>query len=434
MTARRRRVAVTGIGLVTPVGNDAAATWASLLAGRSGIAPIRAFDASGFAVRIGAEVKGFDARRVLGDKKLLKFANRSHTFALAAAEEAMQDAGVRPGEATATRWGCVVGSGMMGVGYEELREVHRHAAADGEFHPEQLLRQDFPADPIAFCRSQTNAGLSLLLQHYGIRGYASAVHTACASGGQALGAALKAIRRGAVDRVLAGGYDSMLNPVGLAGFCLLGALSPDNDTPERASRPFDLTRNGFVLGEGAGFLVLEAWELARQRGARIYAELAGDGNSLSSYRITDSHPSGDGPIQAMTQALADAGADADAVDYLNAHGTSTLMNDRSECAAIRVVFGSHVMRIAVSSTKSLMGHLIAAAGAVEGAVCALAIHHGVAPVNANLVELDLECALDIVRDAPRPRRIGVALSNSLGFGGSNSCLVFRNSQDVPSHE
>jgi beta-ketoacyl-acyl-carrier-protein synthase II len=433
MTGPRRRVAVTGLGLVTPVGNDTDSTWRNILAGQSGIAPIREFDASGFTTRIGAEVKEFDPRSLLGDCALLECANRSHAFALGAAEQAFRDAGIRPDASTAHRWGCVVGSGMMGVDFSTLVQVQQHAAADGELRHERLLQPDFPASPFVFRKSVTNAGLSLLLQHYGIRGYASAVHTACASGGQALGTALKAIRRGTADRILAGGYDSMLNPVGLAGFCLLGALSTDNDAPERASRPFDLTRNGFVVGEGAGFLVLEAWDLAQQRGARIYAELAGDGNSLSSYRITDSHPSGDGPIQAMAQALADAGSAPDAVDYLNAHGTSTIMNDRSECAAVRAVFGAHAMRIAISSTKSVMGHLIAAAGAVEGAICALAIHHAVAPVNANLVDLDPECALDIVRDASRPRRIGIALSNSLGFGGSNSCLVFRNPQDVP-HE
>jgi 3-oxoacyl-(acyl-carrier-protein) synthase len=275
-----------------------------------------------------------------------------------------------------------------------------------------------------------NAGLSLLLRRFGIRGYATAVHTACASGGQAVGTAMKLIRRGSVDRVLAGGFDSMISPVGLGGFCLLNALSTDNDTPERASRPFDVTRNGFVLGEGAGFLVLEEWALARARGARIYAELAGDGNSLSSYRITDSHPSGDGPIQAMRQALADAGATPDEVDYLNAHGTSTPMNDRSECAAARAVFGPGIGSVAVSSTKSVMGHLIAAAGAVEAAVCALAIHHGQLPVNANLEEPDPDCDLDIVRGEPRQRRIRVALSNSLGFGGSNSCIALRNPDEV----
>jgi len=257
------------------------------------------------------------------------------------------------------------------------------------------------------------------------------VHTACASGGQAVGTALKIIRRGIADRVLAGGFDSMINPVGLAGFCLLGAVSPDNDTPERASRPFDATRNGFVLGEGAGFLVLEEWNAARARGARIYAELAGDGNSLSSYRITDSHPSGDGPIQAMRQAVGDARATLDEVDYLNAHGTSTPMNDRSECAAVRAVWGGDAWRgVAVSSTKSVMGHLIAAAGAVEAGVCALAIHHSTLPVNANLRSPDPECDVDIVRDQPRARRVRLALSNSLGFGGSNSCLAFRNPEDV----
>jgi beta-ketoacyl-acyl-carrier-protein synthase II len=425
MNGPRRRVAITGIGLVTPVGNDTATTWANLLAGRSGIAPIQGFDATGFPVRIGAEVKGFNPRDVVDDRKLLKFANRAHGFALAAAEQALCDAGVRPEPSTALRWGCAVGAGMMGIEFAELVAVHRDCAADGELHTDRMQADGLLGDPVTFCRSQTNNGLSLVLRHFGIRGYATAVHTACASGGQALGTALKIIRRGVVDRVLAGGFDSMLNPVGLSGFVLLGALSPDNHAPERASRPFDATRNGFVLGEGAGFLVLEEWESASRRGARIYAELAGDGNSLSSYRITDSHPSGDGPIQAMQQALRDADTPAHSVDYLNAHGTSTPMNDRSEAAAIRAVFGAHAGALAVSSTKSCMGHLIAAAGAVEAAICALAIHHGIAPVNANLVEPDPECALDIVSGRSRPLRIRVAISNSLGFGGSNSCLVFR---------
>jgi beta-ketoacyl-acyl-carrier-protein synthase II len=424
-------VAVTGLGLVTPAGLDVATTWSALLAGRSGAGQISLFDASGFPVRIAAEVKGFDAAGAIDDRKLLKYANRSHGFALVAAEQAVRDAGIRPTPETAARWGCAVGAGMMGVGFEDLLDVHHRYAADGDLHTAQMASgEGSAADPVAFSRSVANAGLSLLVRRFGIRGYATAVHTACASGGQAVGTALKLIRRGAVDRVLAGGFDSMISPVGLGGFCLLGALSTDNDTPERASRPFDATRNGFVLGEGAGFLVLEEWDAARRRGARIYAELAGDGNSLSSYRITDSHPSGDGPIQAMRQALADAGASPDEVDYLNAHGTSTPMNDRSECAAARVVFGPGPARVAVSSTKSVMGHLIAAAGAVEAAVCALAIHHGVLPVNANLREPDPECDLDIVRGEPRRRRVRVALSNSLGFGGSNSCVALRNPQEV----
>jgi len=430
MTRHRRRVAITGLGFVTPLGNDTAAAWHALLAGRSGVAPITRFDASGYPVRIAAEVKAFDPRQAIDDRKLLKFANRSHGFAVAAAEEALRDAGIRPARGDAMRWGCVVGSGKTGTAFAELAEVHRHCAPDGRFRPDRLLTDGFGANPLDFLRSQACAGLALLLNRFGIRGYATSIHTACASGSQAVGTAMKLIRRGTADCILAGGFDSMIDPIGLASFCLLGALSPDNETPERASRPFDATRNGFVLGEGAGFLVLEAWDAARRRGARIYAELAGDGNSLSSYRITDSHPSGDGPIQAMRQALADAGARPEEVDYLNAHGTSTLMNDRSECAAVRAVFGTHAGQVAVSSTKSLMGHLIAGTGAVEAALCALAIHHGILPVNANLVERDPECDLDFVRGQPRVRRIRVAMSNSFGFGGSNSCLALRHPDEV----
>jgi 3-oxoacyl-(acyl-carrier-protein) synthase len=424
-------VAITGLGLVTPLGNSAPTTWQALLAQRSGVAQIGSFDASGFPVRIAAEVKGFDARAAIGDRKLLKLANRYHRLALAAAQEAIDDAGIRASDATATRWGCVVGSGMLGVDFAGLTRFHREFAADGKLDVRRLFAAGrLGADPLAFCRSQPNAGLWLLLRRFGIRGYASTVHTACASGGQAVGAAMKLIRRGVSDWVLTGGFDSMIDPIGLAGFCLLGALSPDNDMPERASRPFERTRNGFVLGEGAGFLVLEEWKAACRRGARIYAELAGEGTSLSSYRITDPHPSGDGPIQAMRRALVDAGAEPAEVDYLNAHGTSTLMNDRSECAAVRAVFGPDAGRVAVSSTKSLMGHLIAAAGAVETALCALTIHHGVLPVNVNLLERDPECDLNFVCGRPRMRRVGVAMSNSFGFGGSNSCVVLRNPESV----
>lgn len=426
MSTTRRRVAVTGLGLVTPAGNDVASTWDALLAGRSGVAPVTVFDASGFSTRIAAEVKGFDPRAVIDDRRLLKYANRAHGFALAAADQAMRDAGIRPTPESATRWGISVGTGMMGVDYPSLAAVHAHSAPQGELDATRLPSDEAARDPMVFCRSQSTAGVSMLARRFGIRGYATSVHTACASGGQAIGTALKLIRRGTADRVLAGGFDSMISPLGLAGFCLLGAVSPDNDSPERASRPFDVTRNGFVLGEGAGFLVLEEWAAAERRGARIYAELSGDGNSLSSYRITDSPPSGDGPIQAMRQALGDAGVRPEDVDYLNAHGTSTPMNDRSESAAVKVVFGAQVGQVAVSSTKSVMGHLIAAAGAVEAAACVLAIHHGRIPVNANLRTLDPECEhLDIVRDRPRERRVRVAMSNSFGFGGSNSCLVLR---------
>jgi 3-oxoacyl-(acyl-carrier-protein) synthase len=429
MTARKR-VAITGLGLVTPVGNDVATTWDAVLYGKNGGAQIASFDASGFPVRIAAEVKDFDALKEIGDRKLLKLTNRSHRFALAAAEQALRDAGIRPTDATATRWSCTLGAGMMGVDFSDLAGTQVHSAAGGELH-EDLLLTDGPAnDPLAFCRSNCAAGLSLITRQHGIRGFASAEHTACASGGQALGRALKLIRRGAADYVLAGGFDSMISPVGLSGFCLLSALSPDNEAPERASRPFDISRNGFLLGEGAGFLVLEEWHAARKRGANIYAELAGDGNSLSSYRITDSPPDGDGPIQAMRQALWSAGATPPDIDYLNAHGTSTGMNDRSESAAIKAVFGQDVDRLSVSSTKSTMGHLIAAAGAVEVAVCALSIRHGAMPINANLRDVDPDCELNFVRDVPRRQRVRMAMSNSFGFGGSNSCIVLRHPEET----
>ena len=430
MSAAKRRVAITGLGLVTPVGNDVATTWNAVLTGRSGTAPITLFDASGFSTRIAAEVKEFDDAMFVSDRKLIKFANRSHRFALAAAEQAIRDAGIAPTPATGERWGCAVGTGMMGVAYEDLAGVQDQAAADGELHPDLLLQNEKATDPMVFCRSQAAGGLGLLTRRFGIRGYATSVHTACASGGQALGTAMKLIRRGSVDFALAGGFDSMISPVGLAGFCLLSAVSADNETPEGASRPFDATRNGFVLGEGAGFLVLEEWESARRRGAHIYAELAGDGNSLSSYRITDSPPDGDGPIQSMRSALSDAGATPADVDYINAHGTSTFMNDKSESAAIHTVFGSRVQDVSVSSTKSTMGHLIAAAGAVEVALCALAIEHGEMPINANLKEPDPDCDLNFVVGAPRKQRVRMTLSNSFGFGGSNSCVVLRHPEIV----
>jgi len=426
----KRRVAITGIGLVTPVGNDVATTWAALDGVQSGAAPITLFDASGFPTRIAAEVKGFDDSAITAPRKFLNQANRSQRFALAAAEQAMRDSGIEPQDADRDRWGCAVGTGMMGVSFDELAQVQRHSAPDGTLDPHRLLTDPEAADPLAFCRSQSTAGLALLTRRFGIRGYSTSVHTACASGGQAIGTALKLIRRGAVDRALAGGFDSMISPVGLAGFCLLSAVSTDNETPERASRPFDATRNGFLLGEGAGFVVLEEWEAARRRGARIYAELAGDGNSLSSYRITDSPPDGDGPIQSMQAALADARATPADIDYINAHGTSTGMNDRSESAAIHAVFGADAKRVYVSSTKSSMGHLIAAAGAVEVAVCALAIDCGEMPVNANYREPDPDCDLNLVLESPRRQKVRMTLSNSFGFGGSNSCIVLRSPELV----
>lgn len=427
---KKRRIAVTGIGLVTPVGNTTEETWSSLRAGKSGAAQITNFDASGFSTTIGAEVKNFDAASVLEDTKQLKYSSRSHQFALGAAAEALADAGIAPTPQNSHRWGLSVGAGMMTNDYADLKAVFEHATEEGRFQPDGLLSDDYELNPLDICRWQCNAGLGILTKQFGIRGYATSVHTACASGGQAIGSALKAMRRGQCDFMLAGGFDSMLNPVGISGFCLLGALSTDNDNPTGASRPFDETRNGFVLGEGAGFLVLEDWDAAMARGASIYAELAGDGNSLSCYRITDSPPDGNGPIQAIRQALEDADTTMEEIDYVNAHGTSTQMNDRSECAAMKAVFGDRIGEVNVSSTKSCMGHLIAAAGAVEAAVCCLAIRDSLSPVNANYRNPDPECDVNLVVGEPKPGRIRAALTNSLGFGGSNSSLVFRNPEEV----
>lgn len=428
----QRRIAVTGIGLVTPVGNNTEDTWRALREGRSGAGPITNFDASGFSTTIGAEVKGFDAAEVLDDTRQLKYSSRSHRFALGAAAEAFADAGIAPTPENSHRWGLSVGAGMMTNEYEDLKQVWEHASEGGDFQPNGLLSEAYELNPLDVVRWQCNAGLGILARQFGIRGYATSVHTACASGGQAVGSALKALRRGQCDFALAGGFDSMLNPVGISGFCLLGALSTDNDNPTGASRPFDETRNGFVLGEGAGFLVLEDWEHAVSRGASIYAELAGDGNSLSCYRITDSPPDGNGPIQAIHQALGDAGISPSEIDYVNAHGTSTQMNDRSECAAMKAVFDDRIGEVSVSSTKSCMGHLIAAAGAVEAAVCCLAIRDGIAPVNANWRNPDPDCDVNLVTGESRSLRIRAALTNSLGFGGSNSSLVFRNPEEVSS--
>ncbi len=421
-----RTVAVTGVGMVTPLGNDVESTWSAILSGESGVREITGFDASGFPTRIAAEVKDLRAEETIEDRKSLKYVTPFSLFALAAAEEAVRDAGVRPTKATAERWGLVSGSGMMTTEFDFLQRFQREFAADGQIDLARLGAEGarFISSP-EFARHRAVAGQAVLHKRYGIRGYSANLHTACASGGQALGLAMRVIRSGQADFVLAGGYDTMINPIGLAGFCLLGAISTDNDRPSSASRPFDLTRNGFVLGEGAGFMVLEDWQRARDRGAKIYAELAGEGNSLSSYRITDSPPSGDGPIQAIRSALADAGETIDSIDYLNAHGTSTPMNDLSETNAIKAVFGDRAYDLAVSSTKSQMGHLIAAAGAVEGIICALAIQHSTAPMTANLRTPDPACDLDYVSGGCRPMQVDAALSNSFGFGGSNSCLVFR---------
>ncbi|CZJ59060.1 TPA: beta-ketoacyl-[acyl-carrier-protein] synthase family protein [Legionella pneumophila] len=421
----KRRVAITGLGVVSPLGNDVSTTWNNLIAGHSGIDSIKQFDASAFPTTIAAEVKNFSPDTSISGKHTRFIMSFTH-FALEAARQAFEDASIFPTKQTSDRWGIVTGSGMMTAEFEYLTRFQQTCAAGGEIDWGKLQSnsRDF-YNLVDFGKTTSNSGLSLLIQQYGITGYASSVHTACASGGQALGLAMQVIRRGEADFMLAGGFDSMINPLGLSSFCLLGALSTYNETPQTASRPFDATRNGFVLGEGAAFLILEEWSKAKARGAKIYAELAGEGNSLSSYRITDSHPNGDGAIQAIKRALEDAGVQPRDVDYINAHGTSTKMNDLSETNAIKVVFGDGIANLPVSSTKSQTGHLIAAAGALEAVLSVKSIEQAQVPKTANLKTPDPECDLDYVVDGPREKSLGVVLSNSFGFGGSNSCLLFK---------
>jgi 3-oxoacyl-[acyl-carrier-protein] synthase-1/3-oxoacyl-[acyl-carrier-protein] synthase II len=422
---KKRRVAITGVGVVCPLGNDVQSTWQNLLARKSGISTIKQFDASAFPAHIAAEVKQFTLRETLANKQS-RYVVPFTGFALEAAAQAFDDAGIAPNAQSAPRWGVVTGSGMMTAEFDYLQRFQQACAVDGEVDWARLQansRDFFQLND--FGKTVSNSGLSLLIQQFGIEGYASSVHTACASGGQALGLAMQVIRRGDADYMLAGGFDSMINPLGLSSFCLLGALSTYNETPETASRPFDGTRNGFVLGEGAAFLILEEWTKAKARGAHIYAELAGEGNTLSSYRITDSHPNGDGAIQAIERALRDAGVEASEVDYINAHGTSTKMNDLSETNAIKAVFEGQSKTLPVSSTKGQTGHLIAAAGALEAVLSVMAIHQAHIPMTANLTTADPECDLDYVVEGPREKSLGVVLSNSFGFGGSNSCLLFK---------
>ncbi len=428
---KNRRIAITGLGIVSPLGNDVKTTWDNLLAQRSGIALINNFDASGFPTRIAAEVKNFDARTYVKDRKILRQSVPYVQFALAASEQALADSGIKPTATTQARWGCVVGAGMMSTEHHYLENFQKRFAIEGNVDYSQLNQNNRDFIKLSeFARSCANVGVGLLAKQYQIGGYINSVHTACASGGQALGLALQVMRRGDSDYMLVGGFDSMINPIGLSSFCLLGAVATDNDTPASASRPFDLTRHGFVLGEGAAFMVLEDFEKAHARGAKIYAELAGEGNSLSSYRITDSHPSGDGAIQAIQGALNDAGVSIHEIDYINAHGTSTKMNDLSETNAIKAVFENRAKQIPVSSTKSQTGHLIAAAGALEGVISVLAIEHSMIPMTMNLTTPDPECNLDYVADKPRAKNIKAVLSNSFGFGGSNSCIVFKHPEFV----
>jgi len=423
----RRRVAVTGAGVVSPLGCELETFWRRIAAGESAVAPIARFDATGFPTSIAAEVPdGLVSAEVVttpGGEAVT--ADRITRFALHAAREAMRRAGLDEGDSGKRRWGVAVAAGL---GFYEHEEVFAACAAAARADGGGIDEAEFLRVVARFLRPRAGARRSpgnlaaALARRFSLGGPILAVDTACAAGAQALGDAARWIRRGTVEVVLAGAADSQIYPLGLASFCLLRALSRRNDEPARASRPFDATRDGFVLGEGAGMIVLEEWDHARERGAPILAEIVGFGSACDAYRATDPHPEGTGARLAMRRALADAGVEPSQVGYINAHGTSTPANDRIESRAIVDVFAA-CGPPPVSSTKSMIGHLTEAAGAVEAIVTALVLRHGFLPPTINHVHPDPECALDVVPGRGRCANPAFALSNSFGFGGQCASLL-----------
>ncbi|TSE18708.1 3-oxoacyl-acyl-carrier-protein synthase 2 [Tepidimonas alkaliphilus] len=410
----RRRVVVTGLGCVSPVGNTVEEAWTNLLAGRSGIDRISKFDASSLACQIAGEVRNFDVGAYLPAKEARTMDTFIH-YGMAAAHQAISDAGLPTGEALteeqACRIGCVIGSGIGGLPLIEA------------MHTELTTRGPRRISPFFVPASIINMVAGHVSMRYGFKGPNLAVVTACTTGLHCIGEGARLIQHGDADVVIAGGAEATVSPLGIGGFAAMRALSTRNDAPQAASRPFDADRDGFVLGEGAGILVLEAEEHARARGARIYAELAGFGMSADAGHMTA--PNMDGPRRAMLNALRDAGVNADEVDYLNAHGTSTPLGDVNETQAIKAALGEQAYRLVVSSTKSMTGHLLGGAGGLESVFTVLAVHHQVIPPTINLDRPDPECDLDYCAHTARPARIRVALKNNFGFGGTNGSLVFR---------
>ena len=407
-----RRVVVTGLGTLNPLGNDAATTWEAAQAGRSGIGPITLFDAADYPTRIAGEVKAFDPVARFGRKDARRMA-RLTQLALAATEEALADAGLLSGEALdiRRRAGVIVGSGMGALdpiqdAADTLRE--RGPGRVSPFFVPMMLA-DTPAAQISITHGLTGPNL--------------AVYSACASGNNALGEAAMTIRRGAADVMLAGGTEACILPLALSGFSVMGATSTRNDAPEQASRPFDAGRDGFVVSEGAAVLVLEEREHALARGATIYGEFLGYGSSADAWHITMPDEMGAGAVASMRAALLDAGLKADDVDYINAHGTSTPLNDRAETAAIKSLFGERAWAIPISSTKSMTGHLLGAGGALEVILCLLALRDGIIPPTTNYAQPDPACDLDYVPNTARAADLRVAMSNSFGLGGHNATLI-----------
>ena len=427
-----RRVVVTGMGLVTPMGPDLESTWSALLAGRSGVGPIELFDARTFPTRIAAEVKDFRLDEYLPDARRWAEHSRNTQFALAAARMAVADSGLeetRP-ELDRDRFGIYLGSGEGQQDFPRFVSLVYRTTRDGRVDTAEFTRLGIKElHPIREAEQEPGTPSGHLASLFGARGPNANCLTACAASSQAIGEAFELIRRGRADVILSGGTHSMIHPFGVTGFILLTALSTRNDEPTRASRPFDRDRDGFILGEGAGMLVLEELEHARARRARIYGEIVGYGSTADAFRITDSHDEGRGAIACMKEALADARLDPADIDYINAHGTSTAVNDSIETLAIKRSFGDSAYRVAISSTKSMMGHLIAAAGSVEAIVCLLTIRDGMLPPTINLDNPDPLCDLDYIPHVARERAVDVALSNSFGFGGQNITLILKRFTD-----
>jgi 3-oxoacyl-[acyl-carrier-protein] synthase II len=404
-----RRVVVTGLGAVTPLGNDAPATWAAALAGRSGIDWIRSFDASDYPVRIAAEVKDFDPSTVASPKEVRKL-DRNVLLSLAAGTEAVADAGL-DGIYDPSRIGILFGTAIGGfLGIMEQAEVLR------ERGPTRVTPTFIPS-------VLPDAASGQLAISLGYRGPNYAPVSACATGSHAVGEAAELVRRGDADAVLAGGAEACMHPLILAGFCAMRGLVAEDEHPPRASRPFDATRAGFVMGEGACVLVLEELEAARSRGATVYAEVLGYGASNDAHHMAQPDPESVGVAEMMRSALARAGVEPERVGYVNAHGTSTPLGDLAETKAIKDVFGDHAYELAVSSTKSVTGHCFGAAGAIEAMMCVLAIHEGVLPPTVNYEHPDPDCDLDYVPNEAREAKVDVALSNAMGLGGHNGCVL-----------
>lgn len=408
----KRRVVVTGLGIVSPIGNNIQDFWRALESGRSGIGKITHFDASAFDAHIAGQVKDFNPENFLS-KKETKHTEKFVHYAVAASQEAVNDAGFDLAKLDLARCGILIGSGIG-----SLRIIE-------EQHKVLLERGPSKLSPFLIPMLIVNEASGHVSMRFGFKGPNSCVATACATGNHAIGDAARIIQYGDADVMIAGGTEGAVTPMGIGGFCALKSLSCRNNEPEKASRPFDKDRDGFVMGEGAGIVVVEELEHAKKRGARIYCELAGYGMSGDAYHITAPDPSGDGCVRAMRATLKDAGLKPEDVDYINAHGTSTLLNDKIETLAIKKAFGDHAYKVAISSTKSMTGHLLGAAGGAEFIVCCLSMKNSIVPPTINLDHKDPECDLDYVPHKARGLKIRAAISNALGFGGHNATIAVK---------